>query len=659
MQLSSVRIQGMHNVKDKTYDLNNFNYLHGMNGAGKTTIMQAIQLSLLGYIPGTDKGKTAIFKHAGEPEMRVTLRISRSDDTDIQIIRGWSKTSKDIISMVDIQPDNLCVENISDLMQGLELPVFNFNEFVGMTSNKLKDWFMWFLPAADSDFVWETVLRDAIKEYGKILDPEFVTEIVDYTKDLPTGLEGIRKLNEYLKSVQSFKKSESSRVQSTIQSLVFYDDCEEGLDSSKFQAEIAENVIQRDKLNKDRLLARQNRQIRSEIDGLKLSANSLLEDSAYNDMSERFKELSAKVFESPEFESPDTVELEVTIEGLIGQLSSKGNEITRRRVLIEERQKVLKGQGICPYTQGKCAEISKLVEQYKQDVIQYEEEIDNLTTESADINNQITSIKEEINKIQYEFDVERRKIQQDFDKERRDHEKELANVNQVIRTLESAYARLQSLTSKIVDGVEDRDDSYFAIEIDKLLESSNDKQALITKIAANKKYNELTETLTKQKYQVEQNIEILKDWIRLTDVNGLQSRVMDKPFEHLATDMTMYLQQLLNDKNIKARFYLSEKVNSFSFGIDTNDMSIGYRPFDLLSTGEQCMYTLSLLLSIVKSGGVDMPLILADDILDHLDKNNIKNLFKTLYEIEDIQILLAGVQGCAHPNAKDFVIEVK
>ena len=35
--------------------------LLGPNGAGKTTIIQAIQLALLGYIPGTDKNKTAIF----------------------------------------------------------------------------------------------------------------------------------------------------------------------------------------------------------------------------------------------------------------------------------------------------------------------------------------------------------------------------------------------------------------------------------------------------------------------------------------------------------------------------------------------------------------------------------------------------------------------
>jgi ATPase involved in DNA repair len=55
MKLSSIRIQGMHNVVDKTYKLNNMNYFVGPNGAGKSTIMQAIQLALLGYIPGTDK----------------------------------------------------------------------------------------------------------------------------------------------------------------------------------------------------------------------------------------------------------------------------------------------------------------------------------------------------------------------------------------------------------------------------------------------------------------------------------------------------------------------------------------------------------------------------------------------------------------------------
>ena len=51
MRIKSVHIQGMHNVEDKTYQLSNATYFYGENGAGKSTVLQAIQLALLGYIP--------------------------------------------------------------------------------------------------------------------------------------------------------------------------------------------------------------------------------------------------------------------------------------------------------------------------------------------------------------------------------------------------------------------------------------------------------------------------------------------------------------------------------------------------------------------------------------------------------------------------------
>ena len=67
MKVKSVGISGMHNVTKQTYNFDNVNYLYGLNGAGKSTILQAIQLGILGYIPGTAKRPADIFKHANGP----------------------------------------------------------------------------------------------------------------------------------------------------------------------------------------------------------------------------------------------------------------------------------------------------------------------------------------------------------------------------------------------------------------------------------------------------------------------------------------------------------------------------------------------------------------------------------------------------------------
>lgn len=71
--------------------------------------------------------------------------------------------------------------------------------------------------------------------------------------------------------------------------------------------------------------------------------------------------------------------------------------------------------------------------------------------------------------------------------------------------------------------------------------------------------------MTVEKFRIEQDIEILKVWVKLTDVNGLQSQLMESPFKRLADNMSVYFQKFFYDtgKFSAAKFYLSEKANSF------------------------------------------------------------------------------------------------
>lgn len=110
------------------------------------------------------------------------------------------------------------------------------------------------------------------------------------------------------------------------------------------------------------------------------------------------------------------------------------------------------------------------------------------------------------------------------------------------------------------------------------------------------------------------------------------------------------------NKFTTAKFHLTEKANSFSFGVTNEENE--YIEFDLLSSGEKCLYTLALLISIVELSDSPLKIIMIDDLLDHLDMLRIKDCFETLYSISDIQILLAGVQDCTHSNAKEFVVEI-
>ena len=136
----------------------------------------------------------------------------------------------------------------------------------------------------------------------------------------------------------------------------------------------------------------------------------------------------------------------------------------------------------------------------------------------------------------------------------------------------------------------------------------------------------------------------------------MQSTIMDAPFKNLAGTMSEYLRKFFERPDLTAAFHLTQEANSFSFGIrDERDV---YIEFDLLSSGEKCLYTLSLLLSLIETANTHLPLILIDDLLDHLDTNRIQACFETLYDINTVQVLLAGVQECGHANAADFVVEV-
>ena len=72
MKLTSIEITNMHNiVGTKKIDLNDINYFYGRNGAGKSTILQAIQLAILGYIPNQGKTASAIFEHCNSTTLKV------------------------------------------------------------------------------------------------------------------------------------------------------------------------------------------------------------------------------------------------------------------------------------------------------------------------------------------------------------------------------------------------------------------------------------------------------------------------------------------------------------------------------------------------------------------------------------------------------------
>ena len=80
MKISSVYIDGMHNAHGVRYSFDHVNYLFGDNGAGKSTVLEAIQLALLGYIPGHNKTNQSAFTHASSSAIDVQVTLENGSE---------------------------------------------------------------------------------------------------------------------------------------------------------------------------------------------------------------------------------------------------------------------------------------------------------------------------------------------------------------------------------------------------------------------------------------------------------------------------------------------------------------------------------------------------------------------------------------------------
>ena len=151
----------------------------------------------------------------------------------------------------------------------------------------------------------------------------------------------------------------------------------------------------------------------------------------------------------------------------------------------------------------------------------------------------------------------------------------------------------------------------------------------------------MTQSITADKFSAECDIAMLKALEKLTGPNGLQSSMMSNPFEALSEKMDIHLKAIFNDNTIKSNFDLTAKANSFNFGIIKYDT---YVPYDLLSSGEKCLFTFALMLSIVEISDSPLKLVMIDDLLDHLDSDRYGALMSHLIVLDDVQIIMAGVK---------------
>lgn len=598
MEVKSVTIEGMHNVTRKHYDLGSLSYLYGNNGSGKTTVMQAVQLALLGYIPGTNKRTSDIFEHSNGHMMSVSVVIT-SDRGDIQIRRSWMKKGSSIVSSVETNPNGI---NIEDIIKDIELPIFNFNEFINMTPNKLKDWFIRFLPSVSKEFDWKNYLESNVPA-GCTISDELSCNMEEAYK-YPSTIEGVRSMNSFIKSLISFKKSEASRLTSSIQSMVHYDDFDEVVDETEVKGKIQS-------------INRSIEAYRAYLDNKQRKSSLESQLQSYDDV----KDYTSEMIDSIRSDTESKYDSE--IESITATIGMKSEEADSLRSEISYMSKVVQSKGVCPYTSDRCESIALKAEDYS-------ERLKNIKSTYEALVQEISVLKNKLSELQ------------------RDRNNELNRLNDVESKLQRRMLILEQIASiEIDESASGVDEAFLRSEVERL-------QKILMKAQVNKKYQSLIDKVTHDKFAVESDIDILKHWDKLTDANGLQNEMMVAPFVDLESDMNKYLEVLYQDSKIRCKFNLEAKSNSFNFGVDKDGV---YIPFNLLSSGEKCIYTLALMLCISNRSKSDLKLVMIDDLLDHLDDDKSEMLFDSMSHVQVIQIILAGVKHFSSDFTK-YVINV-
>lgn len=582
MKIKKVIIEGFHNVIRKEYDLSDVTYLHGRNGAGKSTVLQAIQLGLLGYVPGSNKTKQGIFSHSNNHTMAVKL-ILDDNGQPVSIQRVWTKSRSSVTESVDIRPEGY---DITALISDVELPLFNFDEFTHMTANGLKNWFINYLPKSTFHTDWKSEMEKAVSNipdsavaWGLIDDA--VEAISEFGLD---GVEEVRKANEYFKNLLSFMKAELTRKTSTIQSLIHYDDYVETYSEEELKQMIASKESEIVQASLALQTSRRRIALETELHGLPKPT----------DYSVSEEDLESAKSELHEYEA------------VLAGLNNNRSQITSE---IASLQSIIESGGICPYTSTSCESLSAMRSNNIERQKELADQLESIQQKIRELNARAEATKENVSKYREQL------IEIQNDSRRR------IQIEQELETLPTDSS---------------------SVDLDLLQQQLEELKEMYGKAIANRQYNELNDVLLQDKYKVENSIECLKLWVKLTDVNGLQANSGgENPFEDLTEHINAVLQNLFEETDVSCYFLNTNVANSFSFGLERNDV---YVPYTLLSSGEKCRFILAMFIGLLNYTNSPLKVVLIDDFLDHLDDMNFKNLFDCLKSGTEIQYIFAGVK---------------
>ncbi len=583
-------------------------YLNGMNGEGKSSIIEGIQLALLGYIPGHSKKLSDIFKFSSDKDyMSVSITYDNLGK-DYTIKRTYTNVNGKISCSVD---KNDLQDLMSILDANLETPVFNFKEFIQWSANKQKQWLLNFLQKSENTVTvnWRSEIDNIMSANNLIPDELFILEL---SSELPQILNflKIKECNDMIKDRIAEERAIQQSAENTLQevelSLSEYScACNDKAELSEELYHVTEELS---KLNYYKKVITHNRSIQCKLDDYADLSDVKENDKIYTTSVDNVTEVSNKIKElNEEYQ----------------RVYAKYKEIEYELTALEKST-----QTTCPILAIQCDKLAEQEEAARLNIQRLRNQQHELDLKKSDINNEISEYKDIVSKFE-----------------------------DTLKMLSNRYEERDSLRDSMI--VENIPDDIVESNIDEYIQyKETERENLHDRLNDAIEYSTLvktSESMENQKIQSKIRLDLLKELDKLTGQNGLQAKLG----KAAVTDFLDSLSKTASLFYKNSDYYIdveNEKSNSFDFGIVKDGNKISY---DTLSSGEQCVYMVALLSAILKLT-TTCKLLLIDDVFDHLDEEKIKTVIKFAESQSDIQYIFAGYQTIAKDESLNkYVIDVK
>ena len=675
MLLKNLKIENI-----RSYNSLNLNFntgktlLSGDIGAGKTTILLAIEFALFGLIRGILSGST-LLRH-GKQNGRVELEFE-IDNQNIKISRSLKKTSNGIVQDAGyIEINGTRTESTAVELKSKILEIIGYPEELLTKSKNLLFRYTVYTPQEEMKQILYESKEERLEKIRKLFDIDKYKRIKEnaaiYTKELRSEIKansGIDK--EITELTQKNKELELQKNDRIKQQEELIRKIKHSIKKEQEQEEKIEVIKEEEKKLQE--LKKKKELLKAEVNNNELNKKNKEEEIL--DIKEE------KIEEKPEKKTRSLEEVQKDIDlwtNKLEEMNNKKLDTIRKSAIFKEKKKdseeLINKIGTlkeCPTCKQEVTEAHKkeVEQEEKNKIKEYQEKEETAKTILEKIENNIATIKEKqeaLRKEQSEIKEERlkRKIIEEKLKREEEKKKRKETLNKQIKELkeklELQKEQLHLLDKQIKESLVDED---LVKELNDALKKCRQETRIleIKQAEIKETLNNINENIKRQEEEKNKKQEKLKkinqkktleNWlsnqfINLTDT--IEKHVLSSIYTEFNTHFQEWFNNLIEDETINANIDETFTPIIIQNGYETE--------IDNLSGGEKTSVALAYRLALnqvindfmntIKTKG----LLILDEPTDGFSTHQLDKLRDVLEEIKSKQILIVSHE----PKMESFV----